>query len=176
MNDELQCCCFFGHRKIEYPDEVYILVHNIVGDLITNKNINTFLFGSKSEFNYLCYKVVTELKKTHPHIQMIYVRAEFPHIDNSYRTYLLEKYEDTYFPEKMIAAGKASYVERNREMIDRSKFCVIYYNENYSPPKRRNSRRYLTDYQPKSGTKLAYYYAVKKDREIINVFQKQKEY
>ena len=33
----------------------------------------------------------------------------------------------------------------------------------------KNSRRDLTDYQPKSGTKVAYDYAVKKGNEIINV-------
>ena len=45
----------------------------------------------------------------------------------------------------------------------------MYYNENYAPP-RKNSKRDLTDYQPKSGTKIAYDYAVKKKKEIINVY------
>ena len=71
--------------------------------------------------------------------------------------------------EHMENAGKASYVERNQEMINKSDFCVVYYDENYAPPRRRNSRRDLTDYQPKSGTRLAYDYAVKKGKEIINV-------
>ena len=78
-------------------------------------------------------------------------------------------YEDTYFPEKIRGSGKASYVERNREMIDKSNFCVVYYDENYLPPRRKNSRRDLTDYQPKSGTKLAYDYAEKKGLKIINL-------
>ena len=69
----------------------------------------------------------------------------------------------------MENAGKASYVERNQEMINNSKFCVVYYDENYLPPRRKNSRRDLFDYQPKSGTAVAYDYAVKKKKEIINV-------
>ena len=69
----------------------------------------------------------------------------------------------------MENAGKASYVERNQEMINESNFCVVYYDENYLPPRRRNSRRDLTDYQPKSGTAVAYAYAVRKKRGIINV-------
>ena len=84
---------------------------------------------------------------------------------------MLERYEDTYFPEKMSNAGKASYVERNQEMINKSGFCVVYYDENYLPPRRKNSRRELTDYQPKSGTGVAYSYAVKKKKVIINVFE-----
>ena len=83
---------------------------------------------------------------------------------------MLEHYEDTYFPEHMENAGKASYVERNQEMINKSDFCVVYYDENYAPPRRRNSRRDLTDYQPKSGTKVALDYAIKKGICINNVF------
>lgn len=54
-------------------------------------------------------------------------------------------------------------------MIDNSSYCVIYYDENYMPPRRKNSRRDLFDYQPNSGTKLAYDYAVKKGLKVINV-------
>ncbi len=54
-------------------------------------------------------------------------------------------------------------------MINNSEFCIVYYDENYTPPRRKNSRRDLTDYQPKSGTAIAYDYAVRKRKEIINV-------
>ena len=62
-------------------------------------------------------------------------------------------------------------MERNREMINRADYCVVYYDENYKPPRRKNSRRDLIDYQPKSGTKVAYDYAVKKKKEIINLYK-----
>ena len=58
-----------------------------------------------------------------------------------------------------------------RKMINKSKFCVVYYDEKYLPPRRKNSRRDLFDYQPRSGTAVAYGYAVKKKKEIINVFE-----
>lgn len=163
-------CCFFGHRKINEPDEFKNTLLGIIENLIINEGIDTFLFGSKSEFDDLCREAVTALKERHPHIRRIYVRAEFPYIDDGYREYLLESYDDTYFPDKIINAGKAAYVERNFEMIDKSRICVIYYNESYAPPERKNSNRDLASYQPKSGTKLAYGYAIKKDRVIVNTF------
>ncbi|MBE6701191.1 MAG: hypothetical protein E7582_04810 [Ruminococcaceae bacterium] len=135
-----------------------------------DQNINTFLFGSKSQFDSLCYDLVTKIKEKYPHIKRVYVRAEFPCIDESYRSYLLESYEDTYYPEGMEKAGKAAYVERNCEMIDRSNVCIIYYNTGYAPPRRKNSRHDLTDYQPKSGTKIAYDYAQKKKIKVINIY------
>ncbi len=170
MIDKTHCCCFFGHRKIKETDELEKSIFNAVEDLIINKGVNTFYFGSKSAFDNFCYRIVTELKEIFTHIQRIYVRAEFPYIDTSYRAYLLEQYEDTYYPEKMIEAGKAAYVERNFEMINNSKYCIIYYDENYAPPRRKNNHRDLTDYQPKSGTKIAFDYAIKKC-DVINVFQ-----
>ncbi len=147
-------------------------LYNNTERLIVENNISTFLFGSKSKFDDLCYEVVCELKEKYPHIQRIYVRAEYPYISDDYKSYLLESYEDTYFPEKSVNAGKASYVERNQEMINNSSFCIVYYDESYLPPRRKNSKRDLLDYQPKSGTKIAYDYARKKGIEIINIFDK----
>ncbi len=162
-------CCFFGHRKISDTAELRTKISDIVERLIVDENIDTFLFGSKSRFDSLCHELVTKCKEKHPHIKRVFVRAEYPFIDEKYRAYILEDYGDTYYPEHMVNAGKASYVERNCEMIDKSSVCVVYYNPDYAPPRRRASRRDLTDYQPKSGTKIAYDYAVKKKRRIINM-------
>ena len=148
-------CCFLGHRKIIITDNLINHLKDIVEKLIIKNKVNTFLFGSKSEFNDLCYSVVTKLKQRYPHIKRVYVRAEFPQIDENYKAYLLESYEDTYFSHNAIGAGKAVYIERNRDMIDKSDFCIIYYNENYSPTNR------------KSGTQIALNYAVKRKKNII---------
>lgn len=170
-NNELHTCCFVGHRKINETDKLKNKLYKVIEHLIVKNNVDTFLFGSKSDFNDLCYQTVTHLKKQYPHIKRIYVRANFQYIDDEYKSYLLQSYEDTYYPENMTGAGKAAYVERNREMIDNSNFCVVYYDESYAPPRRRNSKSDLFDYQPKSGTKIAYDYAVKKGIEIINILK-----
>lgn len=79
-NKKEHTCCFFGHRKIEVTDELVSCLKDIVEDLIVEKKVNTFLFGSKSQFDKLCLEVVTEMTKKYPHIRRIYVRAEFPYI------------------------------------------------------------------------------------------------
>jgi len=166
--EKTKTCCFFGHRKIEVNNELKDRVSKAVERLIVEENVDTFLFGSKSEFDSLCVECVSKLKEKYPHIKRIYVRAEFPCIDDKYKAYLLKSYDETYYPERIVSAGKAVYVERNYEMINRSKFCIIYYDENYMPPTRKSSKRAVLNYQPKSGTKLAYDYAVKKKVIIIN--------
>lgn len=164
-------CCFFGHRKINETEELRDRMFKTIEQLITEKCVDTFLFGSKSKFNDFAHEIVSELKEKHPHIKRIYVRSAYQHIPDWYEESLLKHYEDTYFPEHMENAGRASYVERNQEMIKKSYYCICYYDENYLPPRRKNSRRDLFDYQPKSGTKVAYDFAVKKCGQVMNVFE-----
>ncbi len=166
--------CFFGHRRIDETEELKNNLCEIIENLIVNEKVDTFLFGSKSEFDDLCHKIVTAFKKKYSHIKRIYVRATFQNIPDWYKDSLLKHYESTYFSEHIAKAGKASYVERNQEMINHSKFCIFYYDESYLPPRRKNSRRDLFDYQPKSGTAVAYDYAAKKKKMIINVLVKEK--
>ncbi len=140
-----------------------------VKDLITEKNVDAFPFGSKSAFDEFCLAVVTELKNKYPRFRRVYVRTKFSYVDESYTTYLLQSYNHTYYPERMINAGKAAYVERNYEMIDNSSYCIIYYDENYMPPRQRNSKRDVSDCQPSSGTKRAYDHAIKKNTAANNL-------
>ena len=79
--------------------------------------------------------------------------------------------EDRGFKTK-YTSGKASYVERNQAMIEDSDFCIFYYDENYHPEMRKYSKKNCSFYQPKSGTKLAYIYAIRKKKTCINVFEK----
>lgn len=169
MNEGKKTCCFFGHRNVSETESLKIKVYEIMEILMLHNNVDTFLMGSTSDFDNLCRKVVSELKEKYPHIKRIYVRAEYEYISDDYEKYLLESCEETYYPERAINAGKAVYVERNYEMINKSDYCIIYYKDGYLPPRRKNSRRDLFDYQPKSGTGIAYKYAVQKKRTIINL-------
>ena len=150
-------CCIFGHRKINETEELKSKLIEVVEKLIVEKQVDTFLFGSKSRFNSLCLELVTKIKEKYPHIKRIYVRAEYQDINEQYTNYLLESYEDTYYPEHIIGSGRAAYVERNYGMIDKSRYCIVYYDELNAPTTR------------KSGTKIALDYAIKKGKQIINI-------
>ena len=150
-------CCFFGHRAIIETEQLKARLVEIIEKLIVEKQIDTFLFGSKSRFNSLCLEIVSKLKEKYPHIKRIYVRAEYPCISEQYKNFLLENYEDTYYPEKLTNSGKACYIERNYEMIDNSEICIVYFDKECAPTTR------------KSGTKIALDYAIKKSKKIIYV-------
>ena len=147
--------CFIGHRTINETEDLKSKLNEIIEKLIVDENVDTFLFGSKSRFNSLCLELVTKIKEKYPHIKRVYVRAEYPYISERYKNYLLKIYEDTYYPEKIINSGRAAYVERNYEMIDNSRFCIVYYDETNAPTTR------------KSGTMVAFDYAIKIQKCII---------
>lgn len=153
-NDMKNVCCFIGHREIDETEDLKTELYKTIEMLIIDECVDTFLFGSKSRFNSLCYEIVTQMQERFPHIRRIYVRGEFPVIGDDYKAYLLEKYEDTYYPEGIVGAGPAVYVERNYEMIERSRFCIFYCQESYNPSGR------------KSGTKIALNFATKRHKQI----------
>ena len=86
-------CCFFGHRKINITNDLINNLHITIKKLITEGDVDTFLFGSKSQFDDLCYQIISELKAIYPYIKRIYVRAEAPYINDKYMSYLLQSYE-----------------------------------------------------------------------------------
>lgn len=175
---ESKVCCFIGHRKIERSVELTQRVRDVINDLIGNKGVTTFLFGSRSEFDDLCHEIVTELQKKNPQIKRIMYtcRSEYAvkkeekeDLKKSWSNLLkrdvkLKDYDGAIMSERLWSAGKASYVERNQDMINASDYCVFYYDSNYQPPRRKYSKRSVGDYQPKSGTALAYEYACQRRR------------
>ncbi len=56
-------CCFSGHRSINETEELRAKITEAIERLITDENVDTFLFGSKSRFDSLCLELVTKLKK-----------------------------------------------------------------------------------------------------------------
>ena len=183
----MKSCSFFGHRDTPQTEELKQKVRETVERLIVEDGIDTFLFGSRSKFDELCHIVVTELKEKYPHIQRIAYLCKHEtaclvgagtsltqKIKNvTGRDVYVAEYEEIKKSDRINSARRASYVERNQELINRSAFCVVYYDENYLPPRRKIAKRNLSEYQPKSGTAVAYAYATKKNRTIINLFQSE---
>lgn len=181
---QIKSCSFFGHRKIETVEEVKQKLKELIERLIVEENVLTFLFGSRSDFDALCHLVVTELKEKYKDIKRIAYtcrhetcvledeRQRWGKIYSHFKkreVFLLGVEEEGQHKNK-YTSGRASYIERNEAMIDCSDFCIFYYDENYQPETRKRSKGGIY-YQPKSGTKLAYEYAKRKKKIIINVIQ-----
>lgn len=176
-------CCFIGHRTIENEEKTYECLKRELSEIMTTLPLRTFLFGSRSDFNDMCHAVVTEFKVIYPDIKRIMYscKSECACLEserertNKIFSSLLKKrvefqgYEEDYKFPNFLTAGRASYVERNKTMIDDSDICIFYLNEEY---KQKN---------PRSGTAIAYDYAVKLSKKqngrpkIINIFSDTNE-
>lgn len=93
----MNSCCFIGHRNFTYNKEYECKFENLIENLILNEKVDTFLFGSASEFDNFCYNVVSKLKNKFSNVVRIFVRAEYPIISNDYYNHLKTFYEESYF-------------------------------------------------------------------------------
>ncbi len=179
---KIKVCAFFGHRDVKITENLKKRVRDCIENLILKEGVTVFLFGSRSNFDALCHASVTELKELYPQIERrAYTCGSETCILESER----KKWEKIYADicnkkvtllgvetevehETKYAAGKASYVERNKAMIDDSDCCVFYYRNDgesdgvASPAKETFGFR-------RSGTALAHAYALKNGKTIINV-------
>ena len=176
--------CFIGHRKIEKTEELEKEIKDHIENLIVKENVKTFLFGSKSDFDFLCHSIVTDLKEKYPEIKRIAYpcRSEsvileserekwekiYSHFEK--REVHLLGVEEEFEHKTKYVSGKASYIERNQAMIDDSDYCLFYYNEKYAPPQKREFGGFRS-YRPKSGTAIAYKYAKQKKKIIKNFYK-----
>ena len=153
MHRKFYTCCFIGHRDTQLNSSQINNFNTIIKNLIIKHNTTYFLFGSRSNFNDISYKLVSNLKKIYPHIRLIYIRAEYKNINKNYYNYLLSFFDNTYFPSQLNNSHKLIYIKRNYNMIDNSDVCIFHININ----------------NKNSGTKLAYAYAKKHNKLIITI-------
>ncbi|MCM1306905.1 MAG: DUF1273 domain-containing protein [Bacteroides sp.] len=154
----MSTCCFIGHRKIPDNKQFYFAVKKSIKKLIDD-GVTIFLFGSRSKFNDLCLKIVTEFKKNYPQLIRVFVRAEYEYIDQNYENFLLEQYERTYYSKQAHSAGRLAYIKRNQDMIDQSDVCIFYYDDSYKLSTNKTS-----------GTKIAFEYSKTKNKNLINIY------
>ena len=163
-------CCIIGHRTIKDLDIVENRIVAELKNLIENKNVSTFKFGYFGEFNDLCLKIVNELKNEYSEIKTVFysLNNEIAFTYQEREEYLRKsgknnktfKYkcfdEIIYLKDIDETKFKLAYVLRNKNLIEQSDFCLIYYRDEYKLPNQRNS-----------GTKIAYEYACSKNKKII---------
>ncbi|MGN0771589.1 MAG: hypothetical protein ACI4MI_03265 [Christensenellales bacterium] len=98
-------CCFIGHRKINITSQIEQKVRNLIEELILNCGISVLLFGSRSDFNDICHKIVSDLKEKYKNIKRIAYtcKSEACILENE-RLYMEEIYSK-YYKRKVVLYG-----------------------------------------------------------------------
>lgn len=148
MEKIMKSCCFIGHRKIKNENYLELSIARTIEKLIKDEWVDTFILGSNSEFDTLCKKIIFQFKEIYPKLRIInfFCGNEKP-----------VGFDEIYYPPK--ATGRYLYIERNKSMIDESDLVVFYFNTN------------LKSIEYRSGTRVAYNYALYKNKSFINLYK-----
>ncbi len=150
---EKTCSCF-GHSKVNITDEL-IARTRIEIDKAVADGVRIFLFGGRSDFDDLCYDLVTEKRNAEPQldIKRVFCFALDEQLRKPPRWFIKKEYEALECPTKSFDYWYTSIYYRNLAMIDQSDLILFWVE------KREISGAYKT-----------YRYAVKKQKNIINLF------
>lgn len=154
MAEEYKTCSCFGHFNIDITDDLVERTRREIDKAIED-GVRIFLFGGRSDFDDLCYKIVTEKRKECPelNIERVFCFPLEEQLRKPPRWFIRREYEMLESPSKEFNYWFTAIYYRNLAMIDQSDlvlFCV---------EPRENSGAYKT-----------YKYAVKKHKHIVNLF------
>lgn len=174
-------CSFFGHRKAVLQESELFTLKKVIEELI-NDGYSRFLYGSRSDFDSLCHDIVNDFKQIYTHIkeiayvclsESVILESEKKEWERRYsrlnkQEVKLKCFDEMVSHKTKYTAGRASYVERNKEMIDQSDCCIFYYDPDYQLPA-RSHKIFGMEERPNSGTRIAYEYATRKKKKILNI-------
>jgi len=120
-------CCFAGHSKIYYTDEIYDNLVNHIEKLIIEENVLEFWVGNYGNFDGLSAKAVRCLKEKYADIQLNLVIPYLTSDINEYKELYYEKYENILMadmPER--TPKKFQILKCNEYMVKKSDFIICY--------------------------------------------------
>ena len=121
----MKICTFFGHR--DCPSTIQPRLQDVLEDLITNHDVNTFYVGHQGQFDSIVYHTLQELKKTYPHIHVTVVLAYMPGKKTEYNDH-----SDTMLPEGIESVHPHYAISwRNNWMLKQSDYVVTYITRTY---------------------------------------------
>lgn len=141
MIDNLKICVI-GHTKVNNKNEIIKKFSFLLHRIRQKCFVLTCLFGSKSEFNDLCYDVYFELSRKDTNMKSIFYRCKHETawikdkcLVNKQTFHFLgnetfREYDEIVLSKNLLNTTKNSYIQRNFNMIDDSDICIFYYNSN----------------------------------------------
>ena len=113
-------CTFFGHR--DCPSNIYDRVYAAIEEQIEHSKVDCFLVGEEGGFDRTVQRALFELKKKHPQILCLEVKAYYDP-EKKDAPGLLE----SIYPECLTGVPKRFAIDRrNRYMIERSEVVITY--------------------------------------------------
>ena len=147
-------CSFFGHRNVDITVELREKTEKHILDLI-NLGYNVFYFGGFSDFDDLCYQIVSKYKNERKDINLIrtfcvwqekYLRKKSPHFNRN-------NYDNIIYLTPSFYSWYKSIYFRNCAIVDSSDY-IVFFVKNESD----------------SGAYKTLKYALSKKKDLINLY------
>lgn len=141
-------CSFFGHRLVFECNRVGEKLERVVEEKI-KQGYDTFLVGRHGDFDKIVLSVLSQLRKVYDiNIKIVYTNLNHLTQKNFYLEFetLIYPIEEVYFKNRISFTNKC--------MVDDSDLIICYVDKNRTG----------------SGAKRAMNYAMKKQKEVINLF------
>ena len=121
----IKTACFLGNADILGDVRgVADKIKQAAVDLITNKQVDTFLVGIKGKFETLSHRIMEQIKCDYPQIKIMLVIAYERDLEK-----VAYKFDDIYYPPLAELGYRGwSIAKRNEWIIDQTDY-VIAYNE-----------------------------------------------
>ena len=158
--------CFIGYRRMEVTRELRSALYDALDELV-RLGATEFLFGERSRFDDLCYEAVTRLKSEYYLIRRVRFRVDEADACRDAGRHPPVGYEACFTSVRARSTWRVSGAELNQAMIRESDACVFYYDPAYISPRR--AKRPLDGNRPRGGIAIAYAYAEKLGKRIINL-------
>ncbi len=150
-------CCFTGHRNIR-PGEIKRIEERVrleAQDLIA-KGVHTFYVGGAMGFDTLAAEVLLDLReKGKADIRIVSAlpfpdwRDGWPDSEKLRQERIVRESDEVFYAARVHS--RDAYLKRDREMVDRSGFCIAYCT------------------RASGGTAYTVRYAMKKGLQVVNV-------
>lgn len=150
---------FIGHSDFLRNPRVEQLLFNALSEEIGGQYTVEFYFGGYGNFDAFAYEMAKKYQAEHPDAEMKFIFVT-PYMTESYQKNHLNpirhKYDEILYPPIEGKPLRYAITYRNRYMMDISSKVVAYV-----------SRRW-------GGAWQTYRYAVKRNRKVINLYEKEK--
>lgn len=113
-------CAFFGNSTIWNTKEIADRIRTTVVDLITKKQVDIFLVGTKGHFETLSHKILQEIKCDYPSIKIMLVIAYGNDLHKCGYSF-----DDFYYPPAAELGYKRWGISnRNEWIIDQTDYII----------------------------------------------------
>ena len=111
---------FLGNETLWNTQETADKIRQEIMDLITHKQVDTFLVGTKAEFETLSHKVMEQIQCDYPDIKIMLVIAYAQDLERC--TY---NFDDFYYPQKSELGYKRwGIAKRNEWIIEQTNYII----------------------------------------------------